>query len=141
VRFAVAARLFIDSNILVYTLDEKEPDKQKKAISIIDNLVFHEVPVVSTQVLQEFYNISTTKLKLDKVYVKNILYKYRRMEIVQVDFDIINQGIDISILNRLSFWDGLILAAASFANCSVLLTEDLNDGQIIQGVTIKNPFL
>jgi predicted nucleic acid-binding protein len=99
------------------------------------------MPVISTQVLQEVYNTATAKLKMEKLTVKNILYNYKNMEIVRVDVDIINQGIDISILNQISFRDGLILAAASFADCSVLLTEDLHDGQIIQGVKLKNPFL
>jgi predicted nucleic acid-binding protein len=62
------------------------------------------------------------------------------MEIVQVDLDIIEQGIDISILSQISFWDGLIIAAAEFANCVTILSEDLNDGQIIRGVKIINPF-
>jgi predicted nucleic acid-binding protein len=54
--------------------------------------------------------------------------------------DIIEQGIDISILSQISFWAGLIIAAAEYAGCSVILSEDLNDGQIIRGVEIKNPF-
>jgi predicted nucleic acid-binding protein len=140
-KFAATAKTFLDSNILVYTLDKNEPDKQKKALDVIVQISHNGVPVISTQVLQEFYNSSTTKLKLDKLYMKSIMYKYKNMEIVQIDFNIIEQGIDISILNQISFWDGLIIAAASFANCSALLTEDLNDGQIIQGVKIRNPFL
>jgi predicted nucleic acid-binding protein len=54
--------------------------------------------------------------------------------------DIIEKGIDISILSQVSFWDGLIIAAAEFAQCSTIISEDLNDGQIIRGIEIKNPF-
>ncbi len=49
-------------------------------------------------------------------------------------------AIDIQILNQLSFWDSLIISAVKSANCTVLLTEDLNDGQIIEGVEIRIHF-
>ena len=52
----------------------------------------------------------------------------------------IESGIDCSILAQVSFWDGLVVAAADAANCDVILTEDMNHGQVIRGVTIKNPF-
>jgi len=56
-----------------------------------------------------------------------------------VSTDLIHDAIDCSILNALSFWDALIVAAASAAGCSTLYTEDLNNGQIILGVKVENP--
>ncbi|MBQ9539140.1 MAG: hypothetical protein IJU95_07700 [Treponema sp.] len=53
----------------------------------------------------------------------------------------IEQSIDISIEAQLSFWDSFILSAAVSAGCTVLYSEDLNDGQIIHGVTVRNPFI
>ena len=53
--------------------------------------------------------------------------------------DIIKEAIDCSIINRLSFWNALIVAAAESAKCQRIWTEDLNDGQVIRGVKIKNP--
>jgi len=53
---------------------------------------------------------------------------------------LIENGIDISISSKISFWDGLIIAAAEYADCPVILSEDLNDGQIINGVRIIDPF-
>jgi predicted nucleic acid-binding protein len=50
------------------------------------------------------------------------------------------EGVNCSILNTISFWDGLIVASASAAKCAELISEDLADGQIIQGIAIKNPF-
>jgi predicted nucleic acid-binding protein len=133
-------KIFIDTNVLVYTIDEGNPDKQKKAKEIIMAIIKNDIPVISTQVLQEFYNASTKKLFVDKVIAKGIVHNFRNMETVQVDPDIIEQGIDISILSKISFWDGLIVAAAKFANCTTIMAEDLNDGQIIQGVKVVNPF-
>jgi predicted nucleic acid-binding protein len=133
-------KIFIDTNILVYTVDSNEKNKQKQARSILKKTVDANIPVISTQVLQEFYSATTTKLKLDKIVAKNIMHNFHHMEIVQIDMDLIEQGIDISILSNISFWDGLIIAAAEQANCSSILSEDLNSGQTIRGITIVNPF-
>jgi predicted nucleic acid-binding protein len=98
------------------------------------------VPVISTQVLQEFYNASTKKLNIDEFAAKSIVHDLRNMMVVQVTPDIIEHGIDVSIVSQQSFWDGLIIAAAEYADCTILLSEDMNDGQLINGVKIINPF-
>jgi len=90
--------------------------------------------------LQEFYNAAATKLKFDKLKAKSILHNYKNFETIEIDFELIEQAADISILSKISFWDGLIIAAAEFAGCETLLSEDLPDGQIIRGVKIANPF-
>jgi predicted nucleic acid-binding protein len=134
------AKIFIDTNILVYTLDTTNPKKQKIAQKLFKDISNNEKPVISTQVLQEFYSASTTKLKVDKLLAKSILHSFTNMEIVQVNMDIIEQGIDISILSQISFWDGVIIASAEHAKCSVILSEDLHNGQIIRGIEVRNPF-
>jgi predicted nucleic acid-binding protein len=135
------AKIFLDTNILVYTLDTNNGYKQKMAQNIFIQISENEKPVVSTQVLQEFYYAAAIKIKADTILVKNILHNFtNNIETVQVNRDIIEQGIDISILSHISFWDGLIIAAAEYAGCSVILSEDLKNGQIIRGVEIKNPF-
>jgi len=96
--------------------------------------------VISTQVLQEFYVASTTKLGVKPLVAKSLLRSFENMETVQIDPGMIREAVDISILHRLSFWDSLILAAAESARCEILYTEDLNADQIIRGVLIENPF-
>jgi predicted nucleic acid-binding protein len=61
------------------------------------------------------------------------------MEVVQVGPDLINEAIDTSIQYKISFWDSLVIVSAESAKCQLLLTEDLNDGQIIRNVKIQNP--
>ena len=56
------------------------------------------------------------------------------------DPPLIEEAIDCSILNRLSFWDALVVVAVEKARCDRLVTEDLNHGQIIRGVRVENPF-
>ncbi|GAB6091092.1 PIN domain-containing protein [Spirochaeta dissipatitropha] len=134
------AKVFFDTNILVYTVDKKDIEKTHKSRELIKNVTQEHAPVISTQVLQEFYNASTSKLGIDKIIVKNLVHNYRNMEIVTIDLLIIEQAIDISILFQLSFWDSLILAAAEQANCTYIISEDLNNGQRIRGIEIVNPF-
>ncbi len=134
------AKLFFDTNILIYTVDKKDEEKTEISRNVIKHIVLDHVPVISTQVLQEFYNAAASKLKLDKIFIKNIVHSYKNMEIVTVDLYIIEQAIDISIIFQLSFWDSLIVAAAEQANCEYLISEDLNNGQKIRGIRVVNPF-
>lgn len=136
----IVSKIFLDTNILVYTVDRNDKKKLSKARKLLENAIANDKPVISTQVLQEFYSATTTKLKLDKIIAKNIIHNFRNMEIVQVDLGIIEQGIDISLLFQISFWDSLIIAAAEHANCEMIYTEDLNDTQTIRGIKIVNPF-
>ena len=82
----------------------------------------------------------TRKLGIDPLQARQHLRDFRVFDIVQVTPAIIEEGIDCSILHQLSFWDGLIIAAAATATSSELISEDLSDGQSIQGICIRNPF-
>jgi predicted nucleic acid-binding protein len=133
------AKIFIDTNILVYTLDKKDEEKTRISREAVKFITSEHSPVISTQVLQEFYNASTSKLKLDKILIKNIVHSYKNMEIVTIDLQLIEQAIDISVIFQLSFWDSLIVASAEQGNCEYLISEDLNSGQTIRGIKILNP--
>ena len=134
------SKIFIDTNILIYTVDKKDQEKLKKSREFVKKISSNHSPVISTQVLQEFYTASTAKLKLEKIFIKNIVHSYQNMEVVTIDPQIIEQAIDISIIFQLSFWDSLIVAAAEQAKCEFLISEDLNNGQNIRGIKIINPF-
>jgi predicted nucleic acid-binding protein len=135
------AKIFIDTNILVYTLDKHDKNKQKTARKTVKSIVENNNAVISTQVLQEFYNICTMKLHLPPLKAKGYMHNYsENLEVAQNSCEIIERGIDISIISQISFWDALILAAAEYSKCSEIVTEDLNDGQIINGIRINNPF-
>ncbi len=135
------SKVFIDTNIFVYTLDNDEREKQKKARAILKRVVEGHQAIVSTQVIQEFYVVASTKLKADRTLVKNIVHNFRNMEIVNNDLELIEQAIDISLVSQLSFWDSLIVAAAEKANCEFLFSEDMAAGGIYRGVTVLNPFI
>ena len=82
---------------------------------------------------------ATAKLGADPLLIKDILRSLERFETVVVSPMLIKEAIDCAIINRLSFWDALIIVCAESARCDTLWTEDLNHGQVIRGVRIENP--
>ena len=135
------SKVFVDTNILVYSMDKHDLQKMKKSRSILKKLKKDMHGVISTQVLQEFYVAATQKLKADPIMVKDIIRSFENFEIITITPAIIENAIDCSILNMISFWDALIVSAAESAKCSQLWTEDLNTGQIIRGVKVVNPLI
>lgn len=131
----------MDTNIFVYSLDDHYKQKKEQSRQLLQNAIRDETVVISTQVLQELYVVGTTKLKVDSILMKNILHSFENLEIVIIDTGLINEAIDVSVLNRVSFWDALIIATAERAKCEYLYTEDLNAGQTIRGVQVKNPYI
>jgi predicted nucleic acid-binding protein len=138
-RNSTMSKIFIDTNILIYSMDQYDKEKQQACRLLLKSLGNDHSGVISTQVMQEFYAAGIKKLDVDPLQLKDILHSFEHFEIVIITPDIIKEAIDCSIINRLSFWDALIVAAAESAKCERIWTEGLNDGQIIRGVKIKNP--
>ena len=129
-------RVFLDANVLVYAQDAGSAKKQRVSREIITRLSASADGVISTQVLQEFYVAATRKLGVPPLAAKGILKTFAVFETAQVSPALIQEAVDCSILNQLSFWDALILAATAAAGCGVVLSEDLNPGQVILGVKV-----
>jgi predicted nucleic acid-binding protein len=136
-----AERTFLDTNVLVYLFDHSEPDKELCARDILEQAEPGEL-VLSTQVLGEFYVVVTRKLKrpLDAARAAQAVDWLSLLEVIAPDPALVKAAIQISRSSRLSYWDGLIVASAAAGGCERLLTEDLNDGQVIGSVRIENPF-
>ncbi len=132
-------KVFLDTNILTYAQDKDSRDKQRRSRDAITRLVQSGDGVVSTQVLQEFFVSATRKLGMPPLAAKAVLKAFSAFEIVQLSPALIEDAIDCSMLNKLSFWDSLILAAAAAAGCGTVYSEDLNAGQTVLGVTVQNP--
>jgi len=133
-------RVFIDSNILLYAVDADGGQKREMARKLLVELVFEGQIVISTQVLQEFYNTATRKFQMDAVAVKAIVKGLGNYEVTPVSTQTIDEAIDLSILNKLSFWDSLIVVAARQSNCDIIYSEDMNSGQVVAGVKMVDPF-
>lgn len=135
-------RYFIDTNIIVYAHDNNYPSKQERAQEIIFSGMRGNNGVISTQVLSEFFVTATKKNKQNYAFsaVKHEIMLLSHLQVVDVDFDLIIRAIGIKDLNKLSYWDGLILAAAERSECSKLYSEDLFNGQFYGKIQCINPF-
>ena len=136
----MSAKAFLDTNILVYAADQSEPAKRKVARELISRLAQKGSPCISTQVAQEFFVTLTRKMGVAPLAARDLVQALKGFEQVVVDFEDIQAAIDGHILWQVSFWDALILTAARKAQCSVLYSEDLNDGQSFGGMRVVNPF-
>jgi predicted nucleic acid-binding protein len=134
-------RTFLDTNILVYALDEKEPEKRDTARRLLSSAGQGEF-VLSTQILSEFYTVVTRKLAepIPEATAAAVVDQLSVNPIVPHDSTLVKAAIQTSRSSQLSYWDGLIVASAAAGGCERLLTEDLNDGQLIGSVRVENPF-
>jgi predicted nucleic acid-binding protein len=137
----MARRTFFDTNVLVYLFDGDSPDKQSRARDALQQALERGAVVISTQVLQEFFVTVTRKLArpLPAREAEAALRRLMELSVVQIDPDLILAAAVSSRRDRISFWDALILAAASAAGCEEVLSEDLQHGRSFGGVRITNP--
>ena len=134
-------KVFFDSNILIYFVDERDSRKQEIAKNIISDAVQNKNGMISTQILQEFYNVITKKMNCPKDKAKELVKMFSELfPVTQVTVPLILKAIDISIKDGFSFWDSLILSAANDTGCILVYSEDMNNGQIICGTKVLNPF-
>lgn len=133
---------FIDTNVLVYAHDASEVLKQRVAQDVLQRLWADGSGVMSTQILQEFYSVATSKLKpaMSRSDAREVVELYSAWPVVLIAPTLILTASRLQERYRLSFWDALIVEAARVAGAERLLTEDLQDGQDIEGVRIEDPF-
>lgn len=137
------SRSFFDTNVLLYLFDNREPDKKAAAQELIQKEVEADRASLSTQVLQEFYVNATRKLAfpLSPEEAGARVRDFSRLPLVQVDVPLILAAIARSQRMSFSLWDAMIVEAALKAGADRLLTEDLQHGQVIEGMSVENPFL
>lgn len=135
-------RVFFDTNILVYLYDADAVEKKERACELFEKEASAGRLILSTQVLQEFYVAVTRKLAvpLEPKEAEDVVRNLSLLPVVPVDTERILSAIGRSRRYRLSFWDALIIETALAGGAERLLSEDLQDGQVIQGLTIENPF-
>ncbi len=134
-------KVFVDTNVLIYAHDVDAGLKHAVAQSTLRALWNERVGVLSPQVLQEFYVNVTRKLRrpLERDVARLIVSTYSAW-CIDVTPAEIAAAFRIENDARIGFWDALIVASAMRAGATQVLTEDLNAGQVIAGVTIANPF-
>lgn len=131
-------KYFLDTNIIVYCYTKTEPEKRQKA----QTLAKTPGTTISTQVLQEFANTLHKKFKVGWGGITIALLEVRKDFIVHTnDIETVFNACKIAKRYGFSFYDSLIISAALENNCTTLYSEDLQDGQLIEGkLKIVNPF-
>lgn len=137
----MSVKTFIDSNILIYAHDLDAGPKYTKAANILESLWEESLGVLSTQVLQEFYVNVTRKIArpLPRKSARAVVEIYS-VWCVETTHAELAAAFRIEDEARISFWDALIVAAALKSGAERILSEDLNSGQRIAGVSVENPF-
>lgn len=136
----MSGRVFLDTNVLIYADDLDAGQKNATARDVVRRALTDGTGVLSTQVLQEFFVIATKKLGVDAEIARRKVELLSAMDVVRIEVDEILAAIDLHRLHSISFWDALIVRGAATAGCKRLLSEDLQHGRTIAGVTIENPF-
>ncbi|MBW1790036.1 MAG: PIN domain-containing protein [Deltaproteobacteria bacterium] len=137
-------KYFIDTNVFVYSFDQKDDDKRRKSNELIKNALLNHNGCISSQVIQEFINVATRKfispmsIQDCEKYLKNVLSPLCQ---VFTSLELYHKALDIMERWQFSLYDSLIIAASLQADCKFLYSEDLQHKQKIQSLTIVNPFL
>jgi predicted nucleic acid-binding protein len=135
-----AAKAFFDTNVVLYMYSTADRAKQTRAQDLFQDHSRNGGIVLSTQVVQEFYAAGLRKLAMPRSPLREAVEKLLALPLVLVGPLHISKAIENEERYRISFWDGLILAAAESAGAEVLYTEDLNHGQQYGAVVVRNPF-
>ena len=134
---------FLDTNILVYAYDSNEPEKQQRAQLLLTQGIQREKAVISAQVLGEFFTVVTSRIPapLSADEAGEQIDLFGLLPVVELDLKLVKRAVLLHKECQISYWDSLIIAAAEYAGCQKVLSEDLNAGQIYSGVEVENPFI
>jgi predicted nucleic acid-binding protein len=138
----MTAAVFVDTNVLVYARDAREPAKQARAAAWLDLLWHDESGHISVQVLTEYYVTLTRRLepRVAPTEAWDEVTELLAWRPQAIDEAVLRRARDVEHRYRLSWWDSMIVAAAQAQSCELLLSEDLQDGAIYGGVTVRSPF-
>lgn len=136
------ARFFLDTNVLVYTFDPREPAKQAKAIELVTEALQGK-GIISFQIVQEFLNVASRKFAQPfsgadcRAYIEGVLEPLCE---VFPAIDLYRRAVDLMERWKYGLYDSLVVAAALDGGCRTLYSEDLHDGQVIESLKIVDPF-
>jgi predicted nucleic acid-binding protein len=137
------ADFFLDTNLIVYLFDTSEPTKRQKVKQLLAQYQPGKHGYISAQVVNEFIVIATRKITnpipLDVIH-QHIMYLQQQLHVSSLHTRTSLKAIEIKRRYQYSFWDSLIIASALENNCTLLYSEDMQHGQVIDGtLTIQNP--
>lgn len=139
----MTGKYLVDTNVLVYAYDRSEPEKQAKALEVLDALAKDGNGLLSPQILAEFFTVVTKKisapLSVDQGYAS--LGNYIQFwDVVDLTGAVVLEAARGVKDNQLSFWDSLIWATARMNQIPAILSEDFLHNSVVEGVRFINPF-
>lgn len=133
---------FVDTNVLVYAHDRDAGDRHGRARQVLEELWASDLGVLSTQVLQEFHVNVTRKIRspVSRLHAREIVEQYATWPVHAVQPRDVLSASQLEEQRSVSFWDALIVVSARAMGAAVLLSEDLQTGDDIDGLSIQSPF-
>jgi len=133
---------FVDTNVLLYAYDRSAGDLHTRAADLVGTLGGRRQGAVSVQVLQEFYVTATRKIAepLSHEAASDRIRALARWPVHAPRADDVLVAARLARDSQLSFWDAMIVRSAGALGCVTLWSQDLNHGQRIAGVVVRNPF-
>lgn len=136
----MSVEVFLDTNVLLYAISTAREEAAKKQIARDVLRTTHWG--LSVQVLQEFYVNATRSPRpaMSHAIAVAAIKEFLRRPVARVDEELMLDALRIKARYQLSYWDAAIIAAARTMGATILYSEDLNDGQSYDGVTVHDPF-
>lgn len=131
---------FIDTNLLVYSVDPRDPQKYESAREWVRLLWDTGRGRISFQVLHEFYSVATRKRGIDPAIARRYVRTLKQWNGSDRSFVVIERAWHWMDHAHISYWDALIVAAAEGAGCRWLLSEDMQHGRQFAALTVVDPF-
>ena len=132
---------FIDTNVLIYAFDSDAGVRHSKSADLIERLTIDGNGALSTQVLSEFYSFSTRKLGMRSEEADEVIRDLASWKIHAPGHRDVVQAISMQLRYQVAWWDAMILNSALELDAIILWSEDFNNGQTFNGLTVRNPFL
>lgn len=138
----MTALCFLDTNILIYTHDERDERKFRLSQHLVSELTLKRSFVISIQVVNEYYNVATSKPDQHdrRSTYRDNARRLRHACTAPFNLEVVEAAWSLQEITNYAWWDLLIIASALKAGCQYLLTEDMTHGHELGELTIVNPF-
>lgn len=130
----------IDSNLLIYPFDARDPTKQARAKQVLSLLDQHKTGILSSQALSEFANVMLRKLNLSAAQVYSLVDYYERIyPVLPLSAAVVLEAVRGVRDHNFAYYDSQIWAAAKLNQIPSVLSEDFATGATIEGISFINP--
>jgi predicted nucleic acid-binding protein len=133
-------RFSVDTNVLFYAIDAGDPERQQVALRLASDLLLAET-VLTQQVVGEYLSLARkVPARTRPAFLAQAQALTGALPLVATQPHLLFEALEVATAHRLQYWDALILAVCASAGVTHLLSEDMQDGMVVGGVTVRNPF-